>query len=89
MPLIYQQERILTKQYISTNRIAEIYDVTADFFRHRIGSTFSKDIHYIQHDKNCPIRWDVEEVERWWRGEKSLHLISKEDDELIAKLLSC
>lgn len=70
------------KKYLSTTNISAMYDVSPDFFRNRMDSTFQRGVHYVQHDKGCPIRWDVDEVETWWRGEdKSV------DQEKIDKIL--
>lgn len=70
------------KKYLSTANIAALYDVSCDFFRNRMETTFKRGIHFVQHDRSCPIRWDIEAIEAWWRGEnKSLH------DDLIERLL--
>lgn len=70
------------KRYLSTKNIAEMYDVSYDFFRNRMDDTFQRGVHYIQHDKQCPIRWDIEAIEQWWNGtNKTAH------DELVERLL--
>ena len=70
------------KRFLSAKKLAEIYDVTAEFFYNRMDSTFKRGVHYIQHDKNCPIRWDVDEIRDWWYGKKE-----EPHNDLIEKLL--
>lgn len=74
------------KKYLSTAHIADMYDVSQDFFRNHMDSTFKRGVHYVQHDKSCPIRWDIEEVEAWWRGEDQ-SLDKEKINALIEKLL--
>lgn len=69
-------------RYLSTKNIAEMYDISCDFFRSRMDTTFQRGVHYVQHDKQCPIRWNVEAVEQWWNGtNKTAH------NELVERLL--
>jgi len=80
----------MEKQYLSIRKVAAIYDVTPEFFYNRLDRTFKRGIHYIQHDKNTPIRLDVEAIERWWRGEEVENKAeepSKHED-LIQKLIA-
>ena len=58
----------MQKQYLSTSKLCEIYDVTKEFFlRKKNDGTFTLNTHYIQ--KSHFIRWDIKEIENWFRGE--------------------
>lgn len=75
------------KQYYSTSNIAEIYDVSVDWLRTRMGSAFTKGIHYVQQTSGGMIRWDLNEMEKWWRKDDCIALTQSPHDKLIEKLL--
>ena len=75
------------KRYYSTTSIAEIYDVSVDWLRTRMGSVFIKGIHYIQQASGGMIRWDFNEMEQWWRKDDCLLPIPSLHDSLIEKWL--
>lgn len=56
------------KQYASTRTLCEVYEVNKEFFlRRKQRGEFLKNIHYIE--KSNTIRWDLEEIARWWFGD--------------------
>lgn len=75
------------KQYYSTTNIAEIYDVSVDWLRARMGSVFIKGIHFVQQTSGGMIRWDFNEMEKWWRKDDYLISTVSPHDRLIEKLL--
>lgn len=74
------------KQYYSTTRIAEIYDVSVDWLRTRMGSAFIKGIHFVQQSSGGMVRWDFNEMEKWWRRDCEI-VEWTPHDLLIEKLL--
>lgn len=74
------------KQYYSTQKIAEIYDVSTEWLRRRLDATFVQDEHYIQAENGGVIRWDFEALERWWRGDRVSNKIDHHDA-IIEKML--
>lgn len=75
------------KQYYSTTKIAEIYDVSVEWLRLRMGFPFVKGIHYVQQTSGGMIRWDFNEMEKWWRKDDYIALVLSPHDALIEKLL--
>lgn len=75
------------KQYYSTTKIAEIYDVSVDWLRTRMGSPFIKGTHYVQQASGGMIRWDFNEMEKWWRKDDCIPLTLSNHDKLIEKWL--
>lgn len=57
-------------EYVKPTTIAEKYELSVDWFMYRIkNGTFKKGIHYLQPEVNGAIRWCVEEIDRYFRGE--------------------
>jgi hypothetical protein len=75
------------KRYYSTTNIAEIYDVSVDWLRIRMGSVFIKGVHFVQQSSGGMIRWDFNEMEKWWRKDDYIPLTLSTHDALIEKLL--
>lgn len=75
------------RQYYSTTNIAEIYDVSVDWLRTRMGSIFIKGVHYVQQSSGGMIRWNFNEMEKWWRKDDCLLPIPSLHDSLIEKWL--
>jgi len=62
------------RQYASTSTICSAYEVDSAFFlRRKKDGVFVENKHYIQQGNT--LRWDVEELEAWWRGDDSLQAI--------------
>lgn len=58
------------RQYVKPTTIAEKYELSVDWFTYRIkNGTFKKGIHYLQPEKNGAIRWCLEEIDKYFRGE--------------------
>jgi hypothetical protein len=75
------------KRYYSTTKTAEIYDVSVDWLRTRMGSVFIKGVHFVQQSSGGMIRWDFNEMESWWRKDDCIALSSSPHDTLIEKWL--
>jgi len=73
----------MNKVYLSTSKLCEIYDVTKEYFlRKKAKNIFIKNTHYIENAKT--LRWDIQEVENWWRDPKKS---SKSIDDILNKII--
>ena len=73
--------------YLSTSDIASFYSVDPRFFLSRKDSgEFKRNVHYISAGRT--LRWNAEEVHKWWTGENDDGKISDENEELLNRLLA-
>lgn len=73
--------------YVSTSDISAFYGVDPRFFLSRKDNgEFKRNIHYIEARDTKTLRWNAEEIDRWWKGEDDVDE-SNENEELLNKLL--
>jgi len=73
--------------YVSTSDISAFYGVDPRFFTSRKDKgEFKRNIHYIEARDTGTLRWNTEEIHRWWTREDGNE--SNENEELLEKLLT-
>lgn len=73
--------------YLSTSDIAAFYGVDPRFFLHRKSTgEFVRNVHYISAGRT--LRWNREEIHKWWTTDEEDVKISDENEQILNKLLT-
>lgn len=73
----------MEKQYKSASSLAEMYDVSKEFFlRRKESGEFILNTHFVC--RGNTIRWNLEEIEKWWFGETEPN---KQLDDILSKVI--
>jgi len=76
-------QKQITPKYVQLSRLIQIFDLSTDYFKQRMGKDFIEGVHYVIPPNNSKtkraILWNIEKVENW--------ICHKEIDDELDELL--